>query len=259
MISAQVRNVDKFAAAAFLESSQGNRPISRTTVDSYAAAMRRGEWLLNGEGIQFDADGNLLNGHHRCHAIIKSGVAIQALVVEGCDKESFKTFDGGKKRGTGDMLAIKGELNAIKLAAVARAYAMLQEPKKPGGDFTPTVVMDCLDKHPELRYWTQKQVGNGVLKRFPSLLSAIAAAASEKYGNDVVEVFFDKLATGIGLQKGDPALLLRERFLNLSDKKMRMQHNMSTGLIVKAINAHIKGKKLGVLRFNPEEAMPVIE
>ncbi len=259
MLTTEVLTLNRTMAAKFLESSAGNRPIKRQVVDAYTKIMKRGEWLLNGEGIQFDYNGRLLNGHHRCHAVIKSGVSLQVLVVRGCAPESFKTHDGGAKRSAADILAINGEINAVRLSSAARALLLYHEPALRGGEVTPTSVSDCVDENPELRYWTKKFCSQQTLKRFPSALIAMTTVASEKYGPQIMETFLDKLATGVGLEKGDPALLLRERFLTVSEKRMRLQQSMVNAIIIKAINAHIKGKTLGVLRYSANEAPPVIE
>lgn len=50
------------------------------TIRRYAAVMRRGDWL-DGGLIEIDASGRLVNGFHRCHAVIASGVAIRAVVA----------------------------------------------------------------------------------------------------------------------------------------------------------------------------------
>ena len=46
-----------------------NRRLRSRQVSLYAESMRQDRWSLNGEPIQFDADGVLLNGQHRLTAI----------------------------------------------------------------------------------------------------------------------------------------------------------------------------------------------
>jgi hypothetical protein len=97
-----------------------NRNVSSTVVFRYAADIAKGEWLLNGESIVLDDNGNVIDGQHRLRAIMKSGRSIQSVVVRGVSSETFHTIDIGKKRGHGDVLSIAGYSNGILLAAGLR-------------------------------------------------------------------------------------------------------------------------------------------
>ena len=59
-------------AEALLSRNGGNRPVIWTgpvrSVSAYAAAMSRGEWVLNGEPIIISSTGELNDGQHRLHA-----------------------------------------------------------------------------------------------------------------------------------------------------------------------------------------------
>lgn len=97
-----------------------NRNLSSTVVNRYANDMAKGEWLLNGESIVIDDNGNVIDGQHRLHAVIKSGASVHAVVVRGIDAATFHTIDIGKKRGHSDVLSIAGYANGILLAAGLR-------------------------------------------------------------------------------------------------------------------------------------------
>lgn len=89
-------------------------------VDVYAADMAAGRWLDNGESLIFDQDGVLLNGQHRLHAIIKSGVTLRMKVTLGVPRAAAKTMDQGLSRTVGDALRMGGTKNASTLVAAAR-------------------------------------------------------------------------------------------------------------------------------------------
>src|ERR1019366_7444668 len=84
-------------------------------------------FLLTHQGVAFDLAGRLIDGQHRLRAIMKSGTAVMVLVFDGCDPEAFGVIDQGKKRGSGDLFAIKMRLaglepkNNIQCASVAAA------------------------------------------------------------------------------------------------------------------------------------------
>lgn len=62
-IYGKVVNVTPEMAADILQTKNNkNRPINQATVDYYAHQMRSGQWMLNGEGVQFSKEEELLNG-----------------------------------------------------------------------------------------------------------------------------------------------------------------------------------------------------
>lgn len=112
-------------ARAYLESNTRNRPVSVARVSEYAAAMRSGKWVLNGDSLRFDASGRLIDGQHRLQACVQAGVPFCTYVVRGIDDaRAFLTIDVGKVRGPRDMLAYRsGEMSASladKVVAAAR-------------------------------------------------------------------------------------------------------------------------------------------
>ena len=71
-----------------------NRPLSAAKVAKYAALMKAGAWAYNGEGsISISRTGKLLNGQHRLHAIVNSGVACLMVIAHGVLDSAFATID----------------------------------------------------------------------------------------------------------------------------------------------------------------------
>jgi hypothetical protein len=101
-------------AAQMLENNNNNRPVCAALVDQYAHAMKVGDWKLNGEPIQFDRFGNLLNGQHRLIGVIKSGLTFEFVVIRDL-WEVFDTIDCGRKRTGADILGLVGEQSAKDL------------------------------------------------------------------------------------------------------------------------------------------------
>ena len=114
-------------ARVYLAQNCGNRKVSKYMVNMYSEAMKRGEWMLNGESIKFDVDGNLIDGQHRLHALIEANISLELLVVRGLQRSAFKTLDVGKKRTAGDCLSIEGIANYNTVAAIVRMYMKMRE------------------------------------------------------------------------------------------------------------------------------------
>ena len=87
----------------------------------YAQDMRSGNCHTSGQSIQFDWDGRLIDGQHRCEAVIESGVTVRVLVVRGSDPRSRQVIDTGAKGTGGDALRFAGFTQDPTVhAAVAR-------------------------------------------------------------------------------------------------------------------------------------------
>lgn len=76
-----VMTVTPELAAKWLQQSGGNRELDPQRVSAYEAAMRRGDWLLTAQGIIFDVNDKLTNGHHRLEAVVRSGATVQFSVT----------------------------------------------------------------------------------------------------------------------------------------------------------------------------------
>lgn len=254
---AQVITLTPDAAKALLDKNAGNRPLSIVTVSKYASAIRRGEWQLNGEPIIIFDDGTLGNGQHRCSAVVKAGLPIQTLVVYGAKKSSFATIDAGKTRRASDVLAISGKKNATVLSVAARAYLFEFLQGRAQYEITSTQIIECVEDHPHITHWVKKHGAAKAQKILPSSFCGIIAIASERYGIQKMEPFFDQVVDGINLVQTDPAYLLRERLLNQT-KASTLSSAMKRALIVKSVNAYVTGKKISILRWKDNEDMPKV-
>ena len=107
-------------AAVWLQKGGKNRRISQLQVDRLAREMLEGRWSLNGQTIKFLQSGELLDGQHRLHAVIRSGCTIQTLAVFGIhDPNAFQTIDTNQRaRGADQILGIMGLSNTKDLAAM---------------------------------------------------------------------------------------------------------------------------------------------
>jgi hypothetical protein len=257
MFKTEIVKLTPELAGNLLANNSINRPVSKATIDRYERAIKRGEWALNGEPIIVFANGDLGDGQHRCIAVKKTGIPIDTVIMYGIDPSTFGTLNGGKPRSSSDILAINGEANAHILSAAARAFLLSQLTGRDGNCITSLQIEKCVEDHPHLRYWTQKYCAAKKAKLIPSALCGYMAIASEKYGFEKLDKFFEQLSTGVDLAEGDPAFVLRERFI-AQTKVSRISNNHAKAFIVKAINAHVLGKKLKFLRFSEGEPIPKI-
>lgn len=115
------RHIDvtpKLAMDMLRYKSKENRKLSMETMRKYARDMVKGNWKRSHSPIIFGKDFALINGHHRLHAIVMSGVSSESFVVYDdyyCKPEDY-LGDEGLKRGSGYSL----KLSSAEAAAAKR-------------------------------------------------------------------------------------------------------------------------------------------
>lgn len=118
-------------AAEMLSTSVGNRQIRQWHVRSLAQAIQRGEWKTTHQGIAFDRDGNLRDGHHRLNAIVMAGIPVALLVTTGLPVEATTAMDQGMVRTMSDLLTMDRRVaEVVKLATrIARGESRPTAPQ----------------------------------------------------------------------------------------------------------------------------------
>jgi hypothetical protein len=96
------------------------RKQSERTIDRYAGDMASEQWLFIGDAIKFNGDEELIDGQHRCRAVIESGRPQMTQVVVGLEAEAIVVFDTGRPRRFTDWLTMEGVANASAVASVTK-------------------------------------------------------------------------------------------------------------------------------------------
>lgn len=94
------------AAEILLHYNNHNRTLSLAKMHEYSAAMSRGEWQLNHQGLAVYDDGLLGDGQHRLGGVVDSGITQTFLVTLGLSKNVADTIDLSKGRDAGDALML---------------------------------------------------------------------------------------------------------------------------------------------------------
>lgn len=94
------------------------RKVSRIRVNQFAQEIEAGKWRLNGESICLDNKGQLINGQHRCRAVIKAQRPIEISLIFDLDTSYFSSMDRGYFRNNAQILKMKGFVNTTQLSAV---------------------------------------------------------------------------------------------------------------------------------------------
>jgi hypothetical protein len=123
---AATERVDPTTAAEWLERSRGNRRISQEHVTRLSDEMRSGRWQLTHQGIAFDSDGYLIDGHHTLWAVLLSGVTVDLMVTSNLRPETIRVIDTGKTRSLQDRLTLSGLWGTVSRAEAACLKRMVR-------------------------------------------------------------------------------------------------------------------------------------
>lgn len=247
-------------ARSMLEKNNSNRPLAKPWVSELASRMKKGEWLFNGDTIRMNGS-NLIDGQHRLHAVIESGVAIRTIIVDNLDFCVFKTIDDGRRRSASDTLSVIGEKNTSNLAAaltVVDCYYR-QSFTRPRNRSN-ILVEELLQKYPGVRESVNKLISARVKITVPSVVHASHYIFSELSPSEA-DTFIDQVLSGDSLQADDPVFLLRSRLIENLASKAKLQKFYVLALFIKAWNHKRLGSKIKFLRYRSDgdskEGFPV--
>lgn len=119
MITSSIETITPKMAEKMLSGHRNYRTKNQMRVDSYADTMRDGLWLIS--TIIVSDTGELMDGQHRLHAVIKHGRPVDFLVVRGMPIENISAIDNGMARTAGQVMTAElGAKNANKVSALLR-------------------------------------------------------------------------------------------------------------------------------------------
>lgn len=244
-----------------------NRPViwngANRSVSAYAAAMKRGEWTLNGEAVIVAATGELNDGQHRLYAVIESGGSVMMALMFGVGRDTRHTVDQGVARTPGHILVMMGEKDANNLAGALQFLwtrdAGVSLNLRPSSD----QLLETLSRHPEIR--EAVRAANPVAQ-FHVSRGYIAAAhyLCRKADPFAADQFLNAVVTGLNIQNvNSPVNKLRKAFGEHDAKRKPLGRIEQAALYIKAFNAFRQGRtpKLLMWRDTGEaaEAFPRVE
>jgi hypothetical protein len=206
--------------------------------------MKEGRWQINGDTIRFSSK-RLLDGQHRLHAIIQSGVTIWALIVEELDDKIFDTIDTGRMRGPGDILSTFGNFGQPYMAAAAGRFLWYHDHSM-NLDTSIKVsnheIIESVRRYPIIGMLCDYASSKKVMRASP--IVAALTLISRKAGREMTMYFAEKLMVGAELRANDPIKFFRDKWM------MESKHRSSRGeratwiaVLVKTYNSWLANKK----------------
>jgi len=249
-------------AEILLANNPDNRLIKSRQLDTFAADIEDGKWDLNGETIIVSKDGSLNDGQHRCLAVVKANKPIRTAIMFGVNRESRYTLDMGSVRLTADFLKMEGAHNVNHAAAIAKNLNLHRRgfsAWNAGSNIVSKVMVrqEFWNNEKEIMFALSACDGKFSKRIGLSALSTAYVLIARRNPAECA-VFFQRLADGVGLRRGDQILALRNRFLQdnfAQTKGFRAQHKVE--MIVKYWNAWRRGSTIQNLRITG--SIPTIE
>ena len=258
-IDSQVVNVTPQMATLFLERNTKNRSLNRQRVIAHARDMTEGRWILNGETIKFDTEGNLIDGQHRLHAVVDSGRSVKMLVVSNVEPVAMQTIDTGSIRSVGQIVQIYGVSNPNEVSALAgaiRSYAESRHLVWSGArglskSEIATFVIENNSQLQEAARFAKNAHKSANIPRVAYGLLAYFAIEKHKKSPELWDSWHAGVTNGADLSKSDPRLALRNLMLrrtgSINGYKLQQEQ---VALVIKAWNAYVNDKPIKVLRWD---------
>lgn len=250
-------------AEALLGRNTHNRNISQTNLENIVNSLRLGEWEFNGEAIKIAADGKILDGQHRLVACVTTGIAFKTLIVYGLPESTQDTMDTGKSRTLANVLTLHGYKDATKLAAIVTTIIRVEttgymrgfSKGNDKGVVTRKQALARVEAEPaliELSGHTHKVAALCGTSAIPGALYYLLSKIDAEDADD----FFEKLATGTGLQNGDAILALRNSLIASNSERGMRNLKLTAAIFIKAWNKYRDGEKVSQLKFRTGGANP---
>ena len=247
---------------SFAQMLLDNTPLTQRSlrprlVDRYAADMLAGRWRCSGDPIRLNARLELIDGQHRCAAVVKAGVTLPDVVLETLyDERAFEVLDQAAPRNLRDVMKLSGAMPVEPTVAAAIIYEYL--------DFQPRVlsmpeklqIVTACPHLPVMREMASFRIATaGMLAAFLRCLKIDKEAASNFYtaaftNTPLIEGEFEEnvrlLATWIYATKHEKRV----------GKTAEGWKRETASRCFSAWNAWREGRTMKRLIYSPLDAMP---
>jgi hypothetical protein len=220
-----------------LLANQQNRKLNGSWT-KWHHAMLNGEWNPSLAPIILYTDGTLADGQHRIRAAIEVGKPFTCYVTV-IEREDIVHVDAGRARSTADHCKILGLGMANKQVAMGRLCLAFELGNYGHLNLEHAVVIEACKRY-NVSFWSSQNP-----MKFQTVVLGLCAFVAH-HGADPMP-FYRRVSTGVGLDVGDPELVLRNWILDNntcytgSGKGMRGQ---LIWRVTRCWNAHALGQKL---------------
>ena len=244
----EIIDVSPDLAKYYLSKNSANRAVNKRHVVGLATQMKNGLWLLTHQAICFDVAGNLIDGQHRLHAIVKANLVVKMMVVTGADNQTFTVLDTGRNRTSGDVLSIENVKNYNQVAACIRLWfklknGWLNDNSEPAFTATNQQVLTFYNERPDfwqnIMHETQRLYKSSLqLVRMQTISGILAHWSDNNQESTFIKAVLENDATVINARG------LHKMLLNYKLKKRNVSLNESLRLFFKYHSYFMDGRSV---------------
>jgi hypothetical protein len=262
-------------AMKLLERNTWNRPLNQQHVQRISRQIADGKWRFNGDTIKLAkggelhqddngvsrlaVEGDVLDGQHRCWAVIDSTTAVETIIVYGIERDAFSTIDTLRKpRNGADVLALNGatryrsHMSQTLMWLIRWQRGILTEYKAPQHRIENSDIEEAYAAHPAIIHAVERAMGLRGLAT-----ASVIAFLFYVFGNrnpELAERMMTTLEDPAGIGINDPFFRLRAYFT--ADSYRRKDALMTIALAIKAANAAHENKKIQALSWRMQGKSP---
>lgn len=164
-------------AAEWLRQNNFNRPYKASLIANYARQMRAGLWRCTHQGIAMTEKGTLLDGQHRLHAVVESGVTVQMILFINESLDKHMAVDGGKKRSLLDVIRLEMRGSTVRQPHITTLKSMMAGAVcKSMNHWNAEDIVPLLRRHFRAIDWTVDVLGSKRQVVKPTTLGVVARA-----------------------------------------------------------------------------------
>lgn len=251
------QDVDHILAKELLLFNHGNRPVTKTHIQTIANAIHNGEWIETGDTVKVSIQGRLIDGQHRLLAISKSNRAVKLDFAFGVEDAAQTRIDVNKVRQAGQNLRMSGMKSGNTLAAAARVIKTLQK----GHIITDHTVSkhalydfcmrdDMLQQCAEEASLLRKKLGSQ--SSAAGICVGLYLLNTAKVPERIyVKGFVQSVDKGANLEENSPILHLRNNLVRGSNASNNYIPYDISAWFVKAFALHVRNQPCYKLQFVP--------
>lgn len=192
-----ILDVSPDMAKEMLTHSPKNRLLKKRHITRMANDMKDGNFTFSPSPICFDVNGNLIDGHHRLHAVILADKTIKFLVVY--DVQPDAVIDRGITRNVGDALYMRNiiskEMSTRQSIAVANRYLEILNGHNPSDTEMASFLNENEDYIATAIHVSACGTHHAICKRAP-IQAAILGALLNGVNEDTLLAFTNIVNTG---------------------------------------------------------------
>lgn len=243
----QVRISPPLARRLIELNSENNRNLLVRTKERYARDMRNGKWReKTGQVITIDTNGRIINGQHRLHAIVESGVTLRFDLCFGVEPQDIVVIDALKARDTNAIIRVAGGRDLSGVGAIVRWLLSWERGQYTGtsGNFTPTPIeiYERVEAEPDV-FAAAAARGKDAQNRnlAPNRVAGMAYYLFRAIDIPEADDFFDQFVSGIyNTSDPDTSAIYRLREKMLRRRALKLDSATQLALIITAWNRHHK-------------------